>query len=85
MNLPDSYNLIVEYFVRATGFYHVFQVGVIQGQSSLITALVERWHPDTHTFHLPTGECTVTLEDMTLILGIFLAEIEGAEQKSDSG
>ncbi|QHN78255.1 uncharacterized protein DS421_19g659790 [Arachis hypogaea] len=36
----------------------------------LINALVERWHPDTHTFHLPVGECAVTLEDVAVILGL---------------
>ncbi|QHO20287.1 uncharacterized protein DS421_11g336650 [Arachis hypogaea] len=70
MNPPGLYNPIVEPLVRATEFYHVSQIGVIQGQLALVTALVERWHPDTYTFHLPTGECAVTLEDMALILGI---------------
>ncbi|MFQ6652150.1 hypothetical protein Gotur_024148, partial [Gossypium turneri] len=32
--------------------------------------LVERWRPETHTFHLPCGECTVTLEDVALQLGL---------------
>ncbi|XP_017613583.1 protein MAIN-LIKE 1-like [Gossypium arboreum] len=36
----------------------------------LISALVERWHLETHTFHLPCGECTVTLEDVALQLGL---------------
>ncbi|XP_027190542.1 serine/threonine-protein phosphatase 7 long form homolog [Cicer arietinum] len=32
--------------------------------------MVERWRPETHTFHLPVGECTITLEDVYYILGL---------------
>ncbi|XP_021309200.1 protein MAIN-LIKE 1 [Sorghum bicolor] len=35
-----------------------------------LTALIDRWRPETHTFHLPCGEMTVTLEDTAMILGV---------------
>ncbi|XP_008668703.1 protein MAIN-LIKE 1-like [Zea mays] len=38
--------------------------------SAAITALVDRWRPETHSFHLPFGEMTVTLEDTQKILGL---------------
>ncbi|XP_012435528.1 protein MAIN-LIKE 2-like [Gossypium raimondii] len=31
---------------------------------------MERWCPETHTFHFSCGECTVTLEDVALQLGL---------------
>ncbi|MBA0656511.1 hypothetical protein Goklo_008858, partial [Gossypium klotzschianum] len=37
-------------------------------------ALVERWRPKTHTFHLSCGECTITLEDVQLQLGLPMNE-----------
>ncbi|QHO45585.1 uncharacterized protein DS421_6g180220 [Arachis hypogaea] len=36
----------------------------------MINALIERWRPETHTFHFPVGECAVTLEDVVMILGL---------------
>ncbi|MBA0664049.1 hypothetical protein Goklo_004124, partial [Gossypium klotzschianum] len=35
---------------------------------ALVSALVERWRPETHTFHLPRGKCTISLEDVQLQL-----------------
>ncbi|XP_025703177.1 serine/threonine-protein phosphatase 7 long form homolog [Arachis hypogaea] len=67
---PDRYNDRVEEHLRVTGFYHASQIGVVQNQKALVNALIERWHPDTHTFHLPIGECAVSLEDVALILGL---------------
>ena len=36
----------------------------------LISAFVERWHPETNSFHLPFGEMTITLHDVHFLLGI---------------
>jgi hypothetical protein len=35
-----------------------------------LTTLVDRRRPETHMFHLPCGETTVTLQDVTMILGL---------------
>ena len=40
----------------------------------LISALVERWRLKTHTFHLPHGEMSITLQDVEVIYGL---SIEG--------
>ncbi|KAM3365328.1 hypothetical protein ACQJBY_015215 [Aegilops geniculata] len=36
----------------------------------LVSAIADRWRPETHSFHLRTGEMTVTLEDVSLITGL---------------
>ncbi|CAN1337600.1 Protein MAIN-LIKE 2 [Linum perenne] len=38
--------------------------------SELITALVERWRPETSTFHLYHDEATITLEDVHFLTGL---------------
>ncbi|QHO32032.1 uncharacterized protein DS421_8g246540 [Arachis hypogaea] len=67
---PDRYNPIVEVHLREIGFYHVSQIGVVQCQSAMVNALIERWRPETHTFHFLIGECAVSLEDVAMILGL---------------
>ena len=37
---------------------------------SLLSALVDRWRPETHTFHLPFAEMTVTLQDVAMLTGL---------------
>ncbi|KAF1883913.1 hypothetical protein Lal_00038407 [Lupinus albus] len=61
---------LVLQIIRNTVFGKILDIGRAEINNHLITALVERWRPETHTFHLPIGECTVTLEDVTYQLGL---------------
>jgi hypothetical protein len=38
--------------------------------ATIITAMVDRWRPEPHSFHLPCNEMTVILEDVAMILGL---------------
>ncbi|KAH7845005.1 hypothetical protein Vadar_034102 [Vaccinium darrowii] len=56
--------------IEAVGFTGLMKVPFIQLDWHLITALVERWRPKTHSFHMPTGETTITLQDVSIQLGL---------------
>ena len=53
-----------------------------QIDSGLISAFVERWQSETHTLHSTCGEATITLEDVTLLLGLPINGNEVIEQTS---
>ncbi|KAH1114064.1 hypothetical protein J1N35_007442 [Gossypium stocksii] len=62
---------LIENYLREVRFWHVAMIGRwCKLDLKLISALLERWRPKTHTFHLPYGECIITLEDVQLQLGL---------------
>ncbi|MFQ6665061.1 hypothetical protein Gotur_031929 [Gossypium turneri] len=64
---------LIENYLQEAGFWNVATIG--QGcklDPKLISTLIERWRPEMHRFHLSCGECTITLEDVQLQLGLLV-------------
>ena len=57
-------------YITEAGFEGLFKVPNLEVDHALITALVERWRPKMHTFHLPHGEMGITLQDIEVMLGV---------------
>ncbi|MFQ6631163.1 hypothetical protein Gotur_009345 [Gossypium turneri] len=77
---------LVENYLREAGFWHVATVGRgCKLDPKLISALIGKWRPETHTFHLLCGECTITLEDVSLQLGLSVdgQPVTGSAQSSN--
>jgi hypothetical protein len=57
-------------YVRKANLEGLLRVPFVALDRGLLTALIERWRPETHSFHLRPGEMTVTLQDVEVILGL---------------
>ena len=66
----SALNTCIIPLLQQAGFYGVTRLGFISLDLHLITTFVERWRLETHTFHLPQGECTITLQDIAILLGL---------------
>ena len=54
-----------------SGLTELRRVGIAsQIDAALISAFVERWHPETNTFHMPFAEMTICLHDVMQILRV---------------
>ncbi|KAL2336472.1 hypothetical protein Fmac_010918 [Flemingia macrophylla] len=56
--------------LQKCGFGWIIQLEKIKISKRLVLALIERWRSETHTFHMPFGECTITLQDIAVLTGL---------------
>ncbi|QHN93857.1 uncharacterized protein DS421_17g596240 [Arachis hypogaea] len=59
-------------YLQMVGLYHLARLNDrwFRLDEPLVSAFVEWWRPETHTFHMPFGECTITLQDVAYQLGL---------------
>nr|POF04354.1 serine/threonine-protein phosphatase 7 long form like [Quercus suber] len=56
--------------IKLVGLEGLFRAPSREIDHGPISTLVKRWQPETHTFHLPHGEMSITLQDVEVILGL---------------
>ncbi|QHO53797.1 uncharacterized protein DS421_2g51130 [Arachis hypogaea] len=69
-NMP-LHDRIIPYLETA-GLYHLARLNSqwFWVDEPLISTFIERWHLETHTFHMPFWESTITLQDVAYQLGL---------------
>jgi len=58
----------IEGLIASTGLSPLIACSVDTGDRGLLSAFVERLHRETSSFHLPVGELTITLDDVSSLL-----------------
>jgi hypothetical protein len=57
-------------YIQRSGLSSLIDCSYRYSNKLAVSAFIERWQPETNTFHLPFGEMSITLDDVYCILGI---------------
>ena len=67
-NITMQDNRVIN-IIKLVGLEGLFRALSREIDHCLILALVEQWQSETHTFHLPHDEMSITLKDVEVIFG----------------
>ncbi|XP_028196761.1 protein MAIN-LIKE 2-like [Glycine soja] len=56
--------------LQQSGLYTAIKLCRININGGIVNAFVERWRPETHTFHLTCENATITLQDVSVLVGL---------------
>ncbi|KAL5142774.1 Protein MAIN-LIKE 1 [Glycine soja] len=62
----------IEGLIAGTGLSSLIACSVNTGDRGLLSAFVEWWHRETSSFHLPVGDLTITLDDISSLLHLLV-------------
>ncbi|KAK9131300.1 hypothetical protein Sjap_011787 [Stephania japonica] len=65
---PDTQGL--QRIIQRSGLAPLIDCSYRKANKEVISAFVEWWQSETNTFHLPFGEMSITLEDVSILLKI---------------
>ena len=68
---------------ETSGLTKLLQIPHTTFDSALISAFIERWHPETNTFHFPWGEMAPSLHDVYQLLGLKVVGLPVAPSMTD--
>ncbi|CAK8536571.1 unnamed protein product [Lathyrus sativus] len=62
-----------------------FTTSLTKIDTDLVSAFAERWHLETSSFHMPFGEMTITLDDVSCLLHLPIREVFWSPQDINEG
>ena len=63
-------NVVWRKFIMESGLSPLLRTTYSYCNKVIVSSMVERWHPETNTFHLPFGEMGISLDDVQCILDL---------------